>query len=79
MVAGLATRAVLIRAWRATRHEDPPGNPAAQDTAWSSAIVWALASGTALAMARLLAQRSAAATWKSVTGEYPEGLEELRP
>jgi hypothetical protein len=79
LAVGAATRAVLTLAWRAVRGDDPPGNPADRDTPWSGAIVWALASGAALAIARLVAQRGAAEAWRSATGEYPDGLDELRP
>jgi hypothetical protein len=77
--AGLVARKVLERLWRATRGEDPPSNPASPDTTWGEALVWAVASGVALAVIRLVAQRGAAEAWRAVTGEYPEELETVRP
>jgi hypothetical protein len=35
-----------------------------------------VASGVAIAMARLVAQRAAAGAWKAKTGGYPKALEE---
>ncbi|MGZ4786202.1 MAG: DUF4235 domain-containing protein, partial [Acidimicrobiales bacterium] len=60
LAAGMATRAVLVKLWTAVRGDEPPGNPAAPGTTWPAAITWALASGAALAVARLVAQRGAA-------------------
>jgi hypothetical protein len=79
VAAGAATRAALTRIWRAAGHREPPGNPADRDTPWVAAITWSVASGAALAVARLVAQRGAAEAWKTATGDYPEGLDELRP
>lgn len=79
MAAGMATRTALRAGWRRTRGGDPPTNPAAPGTAWSEAIAWAVSSGVALAITRLVAQRGAAAAWKAKTGEYPPGLEAVSP
>jgi hypothetical protein len=51
-------------------------NPAAPGTKWSEALIWAAVSGIAVASARLLATRGAAATWKSLTGKLPPGVED---
>jgi hypothetical protein len=77
--AGFLARKVLERAWRSVRGEDPPGNPAAPTTGWGEALVWAAASGVALAVARLVAQRGAAEAWRMATGDYPEDLDALSP
>jgi len=79
MAAGTATRSLLRAGWRKTRGGDPPTNPAAPGTAWSEAIAWAAASGVALAVTRLVAQRGAAEAWKARTGGYPPGLETVSP
>jgi len=73
---GIAMRKALDAAWRAARHDDPPRNPAAPGTAWAEALAWAAVSGIAVAAARLIATRGAAATWKTLTGQLPPGLEE---
>jgi hypothetical protein len=73
---GFAMRKALDAAWRAARHDDPPRNPAAPGTAWTEALAWAAVSGIAVAAARLVATRGAAATWKTLTGQLPPGVEE---
>jgi hypothetical protein len=73
---GIAVRKALDAAWKAARHDDPPRNPAAPGTAWTEALVWAAASGVAVAAARLIATRGAAATWKTLTGKLPPGIKE---
>ena len=73
---GIAVRKALETGWRKAKHDDPPKNPAAPDTGWSEALAWAALSGIAVAAARLVAARGAAATWKSLTGQLPPDVEE---
>ena len=73
---GIAVRKAIETGWRKTKHDDPPKNPAAPGTDWSEALMWAVLSGIAVATARLVAARGAAATWKSLTGKLPPGVEE---
>lgn len=81
MAAGTAAAAVTRRAlqgmWRGTKGGEPPTNPAARRTSWPEALSWAAASGVALAVSRLVAQRGAAAAWKAKTGSNPPGLEDV--
>ena len=79
VAAGMGTRKVLRAGWRRTKGGDPPTNPAAPSTTWSEALGWAVASGVALAVAKLVAQRGAAEAWKAATGSYPKELEEVSP
>jgi Protein of unknown function (DUF4235) len=74
--SAFVTRKAITAVWKGVKGDDPPSNPAARSTTWSQALVWAVASGVALAVARLVAQRSAAAAWKAKTGGYPRALEE---
>ncbi len=74
--AGIAARKAMDAAWRKARHTDPPANPAAPGTTWTEALLWAAASGVAFAAARMIAARGAAATWRSLTGGLPPGLED---
>jgi hypothetical protein len=46
-------------------------------TAWGEALVWAMASGAAIGVARMLATRVAASTYRITTGHLPPGLEEV--
>ena len=79
IAAGAATRRLLQMGWHEVRGGDPPTNPASPSTAWSEALAWAVASGVAMAVARLVSQRGAAGAWKAATGAYPEGLEKVSP
>lgn len=72
----IVVRKAIETGWRKTKHDDPPKNPAAPGTEWSEALMWAAVSGIAVAAARLVAARGAAATWKSLTGKLPPGVEE---
>jgi hypothetical protein len=78
VAAGALARKGIEEAWRSARGTDPPSNPASPDTNWGEALAWAVASGVALAVIRLVAQRGAAEAWRAVTGEYPEELESVR-
>jgi hypothetical protein len=55
----------------------PPTNPESPDTTWQEAVGWAIVSGAAVGVARLLATRTAANYWRKSTGELPPGLEEV--
>jgi hypothetical protein len=74
---GIAVRKAIEAGWRKARHDDPPKNPAAPGTRWSEALAWAVVSGIAVGAARLVAARGAAATWKSLTGKLPPGVEDV--
>lgn len=78
-VAGWTTRSLLRAGWKRARGGDPPANPASPSTAWSEALIWAAASGVAIAVTRLVAQRGAAEAWKATTGQYPAGMESVTP
>ena len=75
--SAFVTRKVIRTTWKGVKGSEPPSNPAARSTTWRDAIVWAVASGVALAVTRLIAQRGAAAAWKAKTGSYPRALEEV--
>ncbi len=77
VLAGIATRKVLTKGWRATTGNNPPANPAAPGTQWREAIPFALASGAALGLARMLATRKAAGYYRKSTGHLPPGMEEV--
>lgn len=74
-VAGIAVRNLLETGWEFIKRDEPPQNPAARSVDWSEALAWTVASGVAVGLARLLAQRGAAAGWKKVRGHYPRGLD----
>lgn len=68
---------MLDQVWARTKGGEPPRNPAAAGTTWNKALTWAIASGVAAGVARLLATRAAASAWRKGTGHLPPGLEEV--
>ncbi len=77
MLAGIATRKLMVKGWRATTGHNPPANPAAPGTEWREAISYAIASGAAMGLARMLATRKAAGYYRKSTGHLPPGMEEV--
>ena len=75
LAAAKATRKAMDVGWSKTRGGEPPRNPASRETDWNEAIAWAVASGIALGLARLLAARGTAKLWEKATGSLPPGLE----
>jgi hypothetical protein len=69
MVAAMAVRRISVTTWRTAKHEDPPENPVARDVSWPDALSWAIAVAIGAAVARVVAQRGAAALWQRATGE----------
>ncbi len=65
----------LDKVWQKTKHSSPPADPASPGTPWSEAISWAVASGVAVGVARLVATRGMASAKMKLTGEVPEGME----
>ncbi len=76
---GLAVRKLsekgLNKVWRKTRHTAPPADPASPGTPWAEALSYAVASGVAIGVARLVATRGAATAKMKLTGKAPEGME----
>lgn len=80
----LATGAAILAAnlvrkgmaftWESVNHKVAPENPADPETSWREALVWSLASGMAIGIARMLAERGAAAGWHKFMGYNPTRL-----
>jgi NhaP-type Na+/H+ or K+/H+ antiporter len=68
-------RKVLTLVWTKATGKEPPANPEHPDVTWAEAMAWAGVSGIVVAMAKLVAQRQAAATWHRASGELPPGME----
>lgn len=75
IVAGMAARAVVSRAWDAAGPTSSPVNPADRRLSWRVALTWALAAGVAAGVARVVGRRAAAAGWEQATGSAPPGVE----
>lgn len=77
VVATKVARSVLDKGWEKARGGEPPRNPAVPGVGWTEAISWAVASGVAVGMAKLLATKGAANAWVKATGSLPPGVEEV--
>jgi hypothetical protein len=74
MLAGSVMRNVVASAWRAATDSEPPEDPQSPRTDWGTAIAWAAATGAAVGVAELVAQRGAVQGWAQVAGELPPGI-----
>ncbi|MGH3368251.1 MAG: DUF4235 domain-containing protein [Nocardioidaceae bacterium] len=75
--AGIAVKKLLEISWKAATGHPPPSNPEHPDVEWHEALMFALASGAAVGLARMLTARKAAEYYRKSTGHLPAGLEEV--
>jgi hypothetical protein len=71
VAAGLLVRKLLDTAWRKTRKTEPPDDPSSLSTGLGEALAWTAATAVGAAVARVVAQRGAAAGWEKATGSPP--------
>lgn len=76
-VAAKASRSALDKGWAVAKGGEPPRNPADPGTSWADAVQWAVVSGVAVGLAKLVATRGAAGAWRRTTGHLPPGLQEV--
>jgi hypothetical protein len=69
--SALLVRQAASTLWRSTRHEEPPQHPADRGVRWGDALIWAVAVAVGAAVARVVAERGAAAAWTAATGSPP--------
>ena len=75
--AGVALAKFLLNGiWRTATGKKPPTNPNNPEVDPGEAITWAVASGAAIALARILATRKAAQYFAKSTGQLPPSLEQ---
>jgi hypothetical protein len=77
VMATKVARTVLDKGWEKTKGGEPPRNPAVPGVQWSEAITWAVASGVAVGLAKLLATKGTANAWTKATGALPPGVEKV--
>ena len=75
VAARKASKPLLDKVWRKYKHSDPPADPASPHTPWPEALSWAVASGIAYGVARLVATKGVASAKVKITGKVPEGME----
>jgi hypothetical protein len=76
LLGAMMARKLLTFAWKRATGREPPSNPENPSVTWAEAVSWAVVSGAAIGVARLVAQRKVAATWHRSTGSLPPGMEE---
>jgi len=76
-IAGIAVRNLVEKSWTTFRDDETaPENPAASGVSWGDAIAFAALSGVMVAVARVVAKRSATAGFQRWVGHRPAGIEE---
>lgn len=71
-------RKVLTKGWTKAMGKEPPADPAHPDVRWREAAGWAAASAAVMAVAKLVAQRRVAATWRRASGTLPPGMDDTK-
>jgi hypothetical protein len=74
LLGATVARKSLTKAWQTATGKNPPANPADPDVDLWEAVLWAVVSGTAVQLARMLATRRAANYYARSTGHLPPGL-----
>lgn len=77
IAAGVATKRLLEVAWKTATGHAPPENPEHPDVQWWEAVSFAIASGAAIGVARMLAARKAAEYYRKSTGKLPAGMKDM--
>jgi hypothetical protein len=76
LVGAMLARKTLTLAWKTATGKAPPANPEHPAVTWPEAVSWAVVSGAAVGVARLVAQKKVASSWHKSTGTLPPGLDE---
>ena len=75
--ATVAARKAMTATWKLSTGKQPPSNPEHPDVSIGEAVAWAVASGVAVGLARMLASRKVADYYKRSTGHLPANLEDV--
>ena len=75
--ATMAARKALTATWKLSTGKQPPSNPEHPDVSIAEAVAWAVTSGVAVGLARMLASRKAADYYRRSTGHLPGNLEDV--
>lgn len=74
LVGAAVAKKGITAFWQKATGKNPPANPADPDVDMWEAVAWAAASGTAIALVRMLASRKAADYYIRSTGKIPGDL-----
>jgi hypothetical protein len=75
--ATMVARKLMTAGWKVSTGKQPPSNPEHPDVSIGEAVAWAVASGVAVGLARMLASRKVADYYKRSTGHLPANLEDV--
>jgi hypothetical protein len=75
--ATMLARKAMSATWKISTGKEPPSNPEHPDVSMAEAVTWAVASGVAVGLARMLAGRKAADYYRRSTGHLPANLEDV--
>ncbi len=75
LLGATIARKTLTKSWQAATGKNPPANPADPDVDLWEAVLWAVASGTVVQLARMLMTRRAANYYAKSTGHLPPPLQ----
>jgi hypothetical protein len=75
--ATMVARKAMTATWKLSTGKEPPSNPEHPDVSMAEAATWAVASGVAVGLARMLATRKAASYYRRSTGHLPANLEDV--
>ena len=79
MLCGLLARKLLRTGYTAIRRDaaaPSPFDPTKARFSWPDALVWAVAAGIGLGVAKVVGARAAVFGWKTATGTVPPGVVE---
>jgi hypothetical protein len=74
--ATVLARKAMTATWKLSTGKQPPSNPEHPDVSVGEAAAWAVASGIAVGLARMLASRKAADYYRRSTGHLPSNLQD---
>jgi hypothetical protein len=75
--ATVVARKAMTLVWKMSTGKPPPSNPEHPDVSMGEAVLWAMVSGVAVGLARMLAGRKAADYYRRSTGHLPANLEDV--
>jgi hypothetical protein len=78
VAATMAARKAMSATWKLSTGKQPPSNPEHPDVSMAEAASWAVASGIAVGLARMLASRKAAEYYRRSTGHLPADLQDVQ-
>ena len=72
LLGAFLARKLLTTTWKLASGKEPPENPAHPTVTWPEAVSWAVASGAAVGLARLIAQKKVADSFHRAAADTPK-------